>query len=302
MVVLKHNLNITFLGVLVIIIILGAAATIYSNYSLSDLSNKQSKSQTEIEKLELELAAQSADLEETSEQLVIRKEREEDLSTQFTDVSTENKNLKDENEALQNDLSIVKKENADLEIRNADLTTKNSDLEKDVLTLKNLVDDEVIEYEIVEAIPQGKLFSTFVDMQILFRSKMALMAFSFDFMPSSVEVIEPEKFEMDNDNFSSWLNELQAKLHQITMGAREKTLISEQIQKELDNVIRYNMISHLSDKPLTKESLRSKVGLDEKGFERFLSLLIQRGDIIQEGDLLKVSPSVQFENESEEQS
>src|SRR3989344_5383400 len=115
----KHNLNVSFLIVLSIIILFGAAATIYFHYTLSDLSNKNAVSESEIEKLELQVAESSANIEDKSEQLAIRKEREEDLSTQFTDVSTENKNLKDENTGLQKDLETVRKEKATLENENA---------------------------------------------------------------------------------------------------------------------------------------------------------------------------------------
>lgn len=159
---------------------------------------------------------------------------------------------------------------------------------------------ELIEYEVVEVIPQEKLFSTFAEMQILFKNITVLMGFCFDFMPSSIEVIEPEKFELNNDEFSSWLSELQGKLHQVDMLAKEGSLRSQIHNKNMAKIIRYNMLSHLQNKPLSKKSLHDKVGLDSKGFDLYLSLLIKQGDIIEDGDLLKISPTVKFKYESEE--
>ncbi len=139
MATLKRNLNLAFLGVLVIIVVAMSAGAVYFHYTLSDLSNKNSEKISEAEKLRLELAATSADVEEKKEQLTVRKEREDDLSIQYTEVTSENKNLKDETTRLQDSLETTNKAKAALETENTDLKKKNTDLEKDIDTLKKSV-------------------------------------------------------------------------------------------------------------------------------------------------------------------
>src|SRR3989344_1166139 len=43
-----------------------------------------------------------------------------------------------------------------------------------------------------EAVQQDKLFSNFVEMEILFDKPSQLLSFCFESMPSSIEIIEPE--------------------------------------------------------------------------------------------------------------
>ncbi len=61
------------------------------------------------------------------------------------------------------------------------------------------------------------LFSTFVELEIAAKNPQGMVAFCFDYMPSSVDVIEPLNFSFDAYQFSSLLNDMQAKLHNIDM-------------------------------------------------------------------------------------
>ena len=101
---------------------------------------------------------------------------------------------------------------------------------------KEIKDATMLENEIMPAIEQenGKLFSTFVEMQILFKTKEALIGFCFDFMPSSIEVIEPESIVIENNIFSAWLNELQGRLHQLDMIAKEKRAEAKATQSGIE--------------------------------------------------------------------
>ncbi len=172
---------------------------------------------------------------------------------------------------------------------------------------QELPEAQLLEVEVMEAIPQGKegtVFSTFAEMQILFKNTKALMSFCFDFMPSSLELIEPEKIVMTNDIFASWLNELQGRLHQVDMVAKEKHLLAQIHDQNISTIIRYNLLSHLKQGSLSRSELQQLVGIDAQGFERYLSTLIQRGEIITEGangTQLRLSPSVRFTDESKKQ-
>jgi hypothetical protein len=163
-------------------------------------------------------------------------------------------------------------------------------------------DSQLIEHEIAEVVPRGTMFSTFIEMQILFKKKEALMGFCFDFMPSSVEILEPEKFEIENNLFSSWINELQGRLHQIDMVAKEKSALVRLYDKNQAVLLRYNMLSHLKDTSRTTEDLRMRIGVDKNTFEKYLNALKERKEILEDGDKLKLGPDVRFDDVREEQS
>jgi hypothetical protein len=167
---------------------------------------------------------------------------------------------------------------------------------------KVLKDTTLLEQEIAESVPRGNMFSTFTEMTLVFKTKEALLGFCFDFMPSSVEVIEPEKMEIENNLFSSWVNELQGRLHQIDMVAKEKVALARVYDKQQQSIIRYNLLSHLIDEPLSEEDLRKRVGIDKETFKNYLDTILKNGDILKEEDKLKLSEKVKFEDVSEKQS
>ncbi len=163
---------------------------------------------------------------------------------------------------------------------------------------KEIKDATILEQEIMPAVEQenGKLFSTFVEMEILFKTKEALIGFCFDFMPSSIEVIEPENIMMENNVFSSWLNELQGRLHQLDMIAKEKRAEATVLGKTRLSILRYNMLSHLIDEPLTRNELLRRIGIDQKGFDGVVEILIKKKEIVAEKDKLKLSSGITFQS------
>lgn len=56
-------------------------------------------------------------------------------------------------------------------------------------------------------------YSSFIEMEISFEGLENLMAFCFDFMPSSIEILEPDEIKMETANLSELFNELMARLH-----------------------------------------------------------------------------------------
>lgn len=71
-------------------------------------------------------------------------------------------------------------------------------------------------YETVQQENQ-KLWSTFADVELQTDDIKNLMNLCFDYMPSSVEILEPAGMEMDSDDIMGMLNELLARLHKYDM-------------------------------------------------------------------------------------
>jgi len=63
----------------------------------------------------------------------------------------------------------------------------------------------------------NEFWSTFVDIEIEMKDMDKLLEFSFDFMPSSIEILEPSKFNINSSEIEDMLNDLLAKLHQYDM-------------------------------------------------------------------------------------
>lgn len=162
---------------------------------------------------------------------------------------------------------------------------------------KKMKDATLISHEIAPAKAQGEnqaVFSIFAEIEMLFKNKEVLLGFCFDFMPSSIEIIEPEEVNMPNSIFSAWLNELQARLHQIDMVAKEKNAANKLLLKQRAHLVRYNFLSHLNTQPYTKEEMQKKIGIDDTSFKEVVDTLLKRGEIEVDGDKLKLSSKVKF--------
>jgi len=61
------------------------------------------------------------------------------------------------------------------------------------------------------------VFSTFAEIEILVQDVSRLMEIIFDYMPSSVEIIEPPNFSLKLEDANAVLNDLATKLHQYDM-------------------------------------------------------------------------------------
>ncbi|MEK6934689.1 MAG: hypothetical protein AABW46_02315 [Nanoarchaeota archaeon] len=63
-------------------------------------------------------------------------------------------------------------------------------------------------------------FSAFTELEIEFKDLQDLIGFCFDFMPSSIEILEPGELKMDSIRGSDLFNELMARLHQNDMALK----------------------------------------------------------------------------------
>jgi hypothetical protein len=96
---------------------------------------------------------------------------------------------------------------------------------------------EVIEKELAE--PQKvseKFHSSFIEAEVLFPDLSSLIGFIFDYMPSSIEIMEPEEITEDTQLLTEILNDLAVRLHQnseavIRLKAMN-TLLNKKVEKK----------------------------------------------------------------------
>lgn len=94
--------------------------------------------------------------------------------------------------------------------------------------IEKLKDDKdliLVKEEYSEPEDKEGMFAEFVELEMLFRSIEVLTSFCFDYMPSSVEIIAPEKVSYVTRDVMAFLNDLQARLHTIDM--KLKTVLQE---------------------------------------------------------------------------
>jgi len=86
--------------------------------------------------------------------------------------------------------------------------------------LKERKNIEILNEETSEAKELEKFFSIFSELEIKCVDISTLLGICFDFMPSSVEILDPDKLSFESKNMDNLLNDLLAKLHQQSMVVR----------------------------------------------------------------------------------
>lgn len=154
-------------------------------------------------------------------------------------------------------------------------------------TLKSVIEKikedeslDVMKGKVFKAKPQGKFFSMFTEMEILFDGFSNLATFCLDYLPSSVEIIEPTNFKTESVNITHVLNDLLAKLHNIDMvlkSVQAKNLI---LERNSQNLLKNIVVLSLKDgKKKSVTELSKATGINVKALEPFLNNYLKEGVI-----------------------
>jgi len=87
-----------------------------------------------------------------------------------------------------------------------------------------------LNHDTAEAKLVKEMWSTFTEFELEFNNFKKLTDFCFNFMPSSIEIIEPETNKLSSGSIEEMLNDVLAKLHQYDMAL--KRMIMETRAKE----------------------------------------------------------------------
>lgn len=132
---------------------------------------------------------------------------------------------------------------------------------------------------------KGKLWSKFVELDIVIKGTKKLIAFCFEYMPSSLEVLKPENFIMTNPELSNFLNDLQARLHSVDMVVKQLKAENDFLRLNMNAVLHNSILICLKVSKLNLEQLSQITGVDRKELEAFAEKLIKENKIKKEGEL-----------------
>jgi len=147
--------------------------------------------------------------------------------------------------------------------------------------VKKLKDEgkSIVSERYEEAIPQDKLFSNFVELELAFEKPAELLSFCFESMPSSVEIVEPEALAMASHDLTGLLCDLQARLHEVDMVYKTLNAKYAALNANATNVF-FNFVKQvLAAGPKTHEELSKIVGVEEKELLPFLKEMMKNNAI-----------------------
>jgi hypothetical protein len=86
-------------------------------------------------------------------------------------------------------------------------------------------------------ITKGELFSTFAEVEVEVDDIMMLLAVEFKYLPSHVEVIEPEQFRLSNLELGSIMSEIAARLHHYDSIAKSALMNNQMLTNRMKQIL-----------------------------------------------------------------
>jgi putative lipoic acid-binding regulatory protein len=103
--------------------------------------------------------------------------------------------------------------------------------------LKNDKQIEVVNVKAYEAEQQeNKLWSTFADIEIETKNLKKLSDICYDYMPSTLEILEPIGMEMQSIEVQDFINDVLTRMHKYAMVIRKLQTENIYMMKELEKV------------------------------------------------------------------
>ena len=126
---------------------------------------------------------------------------------------------------------------------------------------------------------ESDLWMIFAELELNTEKVDDLIDFCFEYMPSLIEIIEPNKLSMETGEVSSFLNDLQAKLHSVDMVAKQLKAENDMLKQNTGYLLKNYITVLLSQQNLTSERLSSLTGVKKEKLEDYLDKLIDEGRV-----------------------
>ena len=131
------------------------------------------------------------------------------------------------------------------------------------------------------------LWMVFAELDMVMKEPMTLTFFCFDYMPASIEIVEPASLTYSNDNLTEFFNDLQARLHQLDLIAKQLKSEVLFLRKSTKSLLQNYVMVLLRKSTLSSEQLSRLTGVEKGRLEDFLDDLIDQGKIVMDKDKYK---------------
>jgi hypothetical protein len=159
--------------------------------------------------------------------------------------------------------------------------------EKKIEPVKSLKDENLEKVEKKIQDQKGELFSTFTEIEFLADNLDVVASFCFDFLPSSLEIIEPEKIETDIQDVSKLLNDTLSRIHSADHIVKKLKFENSALETNSKLLLRNMIIVSLKAKEKNLEELSKATGIPQDQLKPFLEALINENFIILKDNIYK---------------
>lgn len=133
----------------------------------------------------------------------------------------------------------------------------------------------------------GELFSTFAELEFKAKNLDSIGFFCFDFMPSSIEIIEPENISLKMQQLSRFMNDFLSKVHNADMAVKRLNFENAALKNNAGLLLRNMIIVSVKSKEKNLDDLSKAVGIPSEQLKPFVDSLVNEKFIKEEKGIYK---------------
>ena len=137
---------------------------------------------------------------------------------------------------------------------------------------------------IAEPVAKGELFATHAQFEAIFPDAAELIAFCFDAMPSSIEILQPDTLTLPNKDFEDLLNDMQARLHTVDMEMKKTRAENKLLDRNALAVFRNFVLYAVKQGNTTDATIASSMGVTPENIAPFIDVLLKEKKLLKEND------------------
>ncbi|MBW2998981.1 hypothetical protein KY321_05575 [Candidatus Woesearchaeota archaeon] len=129
------------------------------------------------------------------------------------------------------------------------------------------------EKEIFPIEKKDETFATFAETIITFENIVDVYEFCFNFMPSSIDIIEPEdNISIKSNEFNDGINDLIATIHHQDMFLKNSNANFKKINENLNKLL-LNFVTYLHKDGKNVQEMQKFIGVSEEKIKEFVKTL-----------------------------
>ena len=149
--------------------------------------------------------------------------------------------------------------------------------DKKVEPVKSIKDEKLGKTEQKIQEKTGELFSTFAEIEFRADNLDVVGSFCFDFLPSSLEILEPEEIKVDLQDISKIMNDVLSRIHSADHVVKTLKFQNSALQKNASLLLRNMIMVSLKSKEKDLEKLSKATGIPPEQLKPFVEGLAAEG-------------------------
>ncbi|MBN1275406.1 hypothetical protein JXA12_03880 [Candidatus Woesearchaeota archaeon] len=140
--------------------------------------------------------------------------------------------------------------------------------------------------EAIEIDESNGLFSVAAEVEYLVFGLEKLTWFAFNFMPASIEIKDPSELTFRERDFTNWMNDLLAKLHEVNTQFTALKTEKDGLLRNFNASIRNNVLLAVEGS-MTPAEIAGRIGVQGKDLEPFLEAMVKEKRLVKDGKKYK---------------